>query len=256
VFLKRAVAAEWLKLQRTTALRMVVIAPAVVVLLTLFMASQAPFSTLHRNASIDAWGAVSRVNLQFWALLMMPLYWTLQSALLAGLDHADNHWKALFARPVPRWTLYAAKLLIIFCMVVTSELLLLVGILAEGALPGRLTDEVRLPFPGPIATLTLQLAQMTGLALLPLAVQFWVSLRWRSFSVAMGTGIIAIVAGFAMLLSAGPYGAWPQYFPWSLPMLVLARHQPNLAAVLGISGALAAIVTLSGCIDFCRREIT
>lgn len=116
-----ALSAEALKMKRTIAVKMVVLAPLAVVLLTLFMASQAPFSTLHKSRSaVDPWHALARVNLQFWGLLMLPMYVTLQTALLAGLDHADNQWKALFARPVPRWTIYMAKLLVAMAMTAAS----------------------------------------------------------------------------------------------------------------------------------------
>lgn len=254
--LKRTFAAEWLKLRRTIALKMVVIAPAAVTLLTLFIISQAPFSTLRRSPSADGWGPLVRINLQFWALLMLPLYWTLQTALLASLDHTENQWKALFARPVPRWSLYAAKLLMVLLMVSTSGVLLVAGIVAEGALLSRLTDEVRFPFPAPAGNMLMQMVQMTALAALPLVLQFWISLRSRSFPVAVASGIVAIVAGFAMLLAAGPYGAWPQYFPWSLPMLVLSRQPYNLGRVLEISGILASLVIVLSCADFCRRDVT
>jgi hypothetical protein len=50
-------------------------------------------------------------------------------------------------------------------------------------------------------------------------------------------------------------GAWPQYFPWSLPMLVLAKQPENIEAVLLISGAAGLIVAVVGCADFCRREV-
>ena len=38
------------------------------------------------------------------------------AALISGLDHAENQWKNLFARPVPRWTFYFAKLMIVMAM--------------------------------------------------------------------------------------------------------------------------------------------
>jgi lantibiotic transport system permease protein len=100
--LRRALSAETLKLKRTIAFKMAVLAPLAVVLLTAFMASQAPVSTLHLRPSANLWLALARTNLQFWGLLMLPLYITLETALIAGVDHAENQWKALFARPVPR----------------------------------------------------------------------------------------------------------------------------------------------------------
>jgi len=97
---------------------------------------------------------------------------------------------------------------------------------------------------------------VTALAFLFLTIQHWVSLRWRSFSVAIGFGIVAMVTSFAMLLAAGQYGAWPQYFPWSLPMLVMARQPQNITAVLWICGLAGISTSVAGCIDFCRREVS
>jgi ABC-2 type transport system permease protein len=255
--LTRALYAETLKLKRTIALKMVVLAPVAVVLLTLFMASQAPFSTLHRsNSSVDAWRALSRVNLQFWGLLMLPMYVTLQTALIAGLDHSDNQWKALFARPVPRWTIYAAKLIVVTAMVAVSAAVLVTGVMAEGKTLHWWNAGLEFGASVPVATIAGQAAQMTALAFLFLSIQHWVSLRWKSFSVAVGFGIVALVTSFAMLLAAGPYGAWPQYFPWSLPMLVIARQPGNIGMALWICVITGIVASAAGCIDFCKREIS
>ena len=73
---------------------------------------------------------------------------------------------------------------------------------------------------------------------------------------AVGFGIVAMVTGFAMLMAAGPYGAWPQYFPWSLPMLVIGRHAENVAVALPIGVMMGLAAGAMGCIDFCRREVS
>jgi hypothetical protein len=256
MMLKRALHAEILKLKRTIALKMVALAPLAVVSLTVFMAASAPFSTLHHASTHDDWKALARVNLQFWGLLMMPLYITLQTALIAGLDHSENQWKAILARPIPRWTIYVAKLLVVGVLTAAASVLLLGGILLAGTVLRTLTPDVRFESPVPFASILLQTAQMTGLAFLSLTIQHWVSLRWRAFSVATGFGIVATITTFAMLLAAGQYGSWPEYYPWALPMLVLARQPHNAAAVLWISAIFGTIVSLAGCVDFCRRDVT
>lgn len=257
MILSRALSAETLKLKRTIALKMVVLAPVAVLALTLFMASQVPFSTLHRSrASVDVWRALSRVNLQFWGLLMLPMYITLQTALIAGLDHTDNQWKALFARPVPRWSIYVAKLVVVLAMAVISVAILLVGIWVEGKLLNVLNSQLGFGAAGPLSLIATQAAQMTGLAFLFITIQHWVGLRWRSFPIAIGFGIVAIVTSFAMLMAAGPYGAWPQYFPWSLPMIVLMPRPEHVSLIIWISVVLGIVTSSAGCIDFCKREIS
>lgn len=97
-------------------------------------------------------------------------------------------------------------------MAVTSAAILLAGMLAEGRFLHWLDSGLGFGAAAPVALIAGQVAEMTGLALLFLTIQHWVSLRWRSFSVTVGFGIVAVVASSAMLLAAGPYGAWPQYF--------------------------------------------
>jgi hypothetical protein len=255
MLLRRALDAETLKLKRTLALKMVAIAPLAVLALTAFIATQAPWSTLRAGAAGYAWSRLTRVNLQFWGLLMMPLFITLQSTLVAGLDHADNQWKALFARPVPRWTIYVSKLCVVTTMTAVSSAVLAAGILLGGnALRAVLPREIIFG-PAPFRDVFAKTAQMTALAFLSLTIQHWVSLRWRTFSAGVGFGIVAMVTSFGMMLAAGQYGGWPQYFPGALPMLVLARDPGDLGAAIwiGIMGGIAVSVT--GCAEFCRRDV-
>jgi hypothetical protein len=253
--LLRVLHAEMLKMKRTVALKMVLLCPAVVVLLIIFIASQAPFSTLHRTGIRNEWANLTRSNLWFWAMLMMPLYITLETALLAGLDHSENHWKSLLARPVPRWTLYVAKLIVVVAMTAASTLLLVCGILMAGAVLPRLQPELVFGFPVPWAAIFRDGSQVMALAFLALTIQHWVSLRWRSFSVSIGTGIVATVVGFFAVGAGQQVGGWPQYFPWALPMLVLSKQPHDIQAVLFITGPLGLLVAAAGCFDFCRREV-
>ena len=253
--LLRVLYAESLKLKRTIALKMVVLAPAIIVLLTLFLCSQAPVSTLHRHGVYDEWMELTRLNLKVWALLMMPLYITLQTALVAGLDHSENQWKSLLARPVPRWTFYMTKLFVAASMTVGATLCLLCGTVISGMILPKLQPALIFKFPLPWTAMLLDGAQMMGLAFLALTLQHWVSLRWRSFSVATGAGIIATVVGFFCVAAARHAGDWPQFFPWSLPMLVLGKEPLLISPALSISSALGFVVAAAGCWDFCRREV-
>ena len=252
----RVLRTEALKMKRTIALKMVVLAPAAVVLLVLFMAANAPFSTIRRGGTLGAWAGLTRLTILFWAALMMPLYIALEAALVAGLDHAENQWKSLLARPVPRWTWYLAKLIVVVAMLCASTLILLCGILLAGAILPRLQPELVFGFPVPWASIFLQGTQVAGLAFLSVTIQHWVSLRWRSFSVVTGVGIVAMVVGYVSSMATFQTPDWPQYFPWSLPMLVLSRHPRDVAGALWFSIAIGLVVAAAGCFDFCRREVS
>jgi hypothetical protein len=251
----RSLHAELLKMKRTVALRMVLVCPAVVVLFILFVTSQAPFSTLNFNGITNKWIVLASLTLRVWAILMMPLYITLETTLIAGLDHSENQWKSLLARPVPRWTVYVAKLMVVVAMTAISTFILLCGILIDGAVLARIQSEVVFGSPLPWPAIFRDGVQVMGLAFLALTIQHWVSLRWRSFSVSVGTGIVAIVVGVFAVAAQQQGGSWFQYFPWALPMLVLARQPRSIEAALLISITLGLVIVAAGCLDFSKREV-
>jgi len=252
----RVLWAESLKMKRTVALRMAVVAPVVVLLLVVFLASQAPSFILNNAVRYGSpWIALARPPFAFWAILMMPLYVTLQTALIAGLEHAENHWKSLLALPIPRWTPYLAKLLMAATLICTSTALLVLGIVLAGLVLPMLQPQLHFGSPIPWFGIFKLSAQITGLAFLSLAIQHWVSLRWRSFSVATGVGIVAMLIGYIMVLNSVQGGSWSIYFPWALPMLPLARNPGNVGQVLVISGSIGFVAAAAGCYDFCRRDV-
>ncbi len=248
--------AEVLKLKRTAALRMTVAAPATIVLLMLFVTSQSPFTMLRRVGPSNDWIALAHVNFLLWGLLTLPLFLTVQCSLVAGVDHADNQWKLLLARPVPRYVFYLAKLAVVSSLTALSAGILLAGIFLTGLVLPYLQKEAVFGGPIPVGVIVREGYAMTALALLPMALQHWISLRLRSFAASTASGVVAMIMGYGMVIASQPNGAWTQYFPWSLPMLVLTRVPVDIATVLLVSTAAAGVVTLAGCVDFSRREVT
>lgn len=251
----RVLRSELLKLRRTVALRMAVLAPSVVVTLMLFIASQMPLTMLRRPGIENDWVALTRMNLVFWGLLMLPLYITLEAALVAGVDHADSQWKALLARPVPRYAFYLAKLVVISGLALLSTGILVIGIIASGFILSYLQSTATFNTPVPVLAIIRQGFEMTALAFLALSIQHWVSLRWRAFAVSTGVGIVAMVLGYGMVAASQPNGGWTQWFPWSLPMLVSAAWPVHVPSVLFVSTSIAVLVAIAGCIEFSKREI-
>lgn len=250
--LLRALYSEQLKLKRTVSIPMMFLAPALIVaLMFIHLYFQLPHLTL------KGWPLLERPVLSLWAVAIMPLYIALETALISGLDHSGNQWKSLLARPVPRWTLYVAKLMIVGLMTAISSTVLLFGILVVGAILPRLRSDLLFGFPAPLNTMIRECAQVTGLCFLALTIQHWVSLRWRSFSVAVGVGIMAtIVGGFAFAVGQQT-NSWLEYFPWALPMLPLAERPNNhLGLILLIATIGGLVIVAFGCWDFWRREVS
>jgi len=248
--------AEMLKIRRTVALPMVVLGPALIALFIFVMGVNAPFSTLNRNGVSGEWAALTRASMRFWASLMLPLLITLETALLAGLEHSEGQWKSLLARPLPRWNFYAVKLVIGLVLIAISSAVLVLGILLNGAILPRVQPELVFALPIPWLDIAGKGAEVFCLAFLLLVIQNWVAVRWKSFSVPVGVGIVGLVTGFFMFV-AGQQGMKElQLFPWSLPILVLgSRTSLDVGSGLIFSGIVGIFVAAAGCWDFCRREV-
>src|SRR5262249_490281 len=145
--------------------------------------SQAPETTLGRQRE-NNWLTLARIMMSLWTLLVLPLYIALQTALIAALEHADNQWKLLLARPVPRWTIYVAKLAVAVGFLLLSSLILLAGIFASGALLIRMQLDLHFG-PVPYREIFTSMLQVFVLSFLAITIQHWISIRYRSFTVAV-----------------------------------------------------------------------
>ena len=246
----QAFRAESLKLKRTLALWLVIVAPLAVLLLMV-----ASFWTSRNRFTFDSaqmWEFLLQQTFIIWGLLMMPLFVTLETALLSGLEHEGDHWKQVFAQPVPRLAIYLAKQLMALIIIGLSVLALaaftgLAGLGLQAAHPDMVLNT---PFPWKALLQYAAGAYMAGWLIISL--HTWVGLRWKSFVVAMGVGIVMTVAGVLVINSK--YGV---YYPWAAPGLAISKMNEGNSALpqvlVGLIGG--PIVTILGAWDMTRRDV-
>ena len=240
----RALYAELLKLRRTMAFRMVFVTPLLVALLQFF----ALWRTKKFGADFRLWEMLPNNMLAIWAVFMMPLLITLETALLNGIEHADRQWKHILALPVPRHTVYLAKFVTAQALTALSTLVLCVLTLLVGLAVMRLRPELAGSGPLPYAWLAKHAALVWLAAWLIVAIHTWVSIRWSGFALALGTGIAGTF--FALFAASASVG---EYYPWLLPMNVFSAERFATALWLGAAGG--ALAALLGCLDFVRRDV-
>lgn len=248
--LLRALAAERIKLHHTLALWMCLIAPGVVVGLQVL---QLLVQDLSRREALDgpaAWQFFVQSSLALWALLMLPLYVTLQSALLAGLEHGDRQWKHLLALPLPRWVHYLSKLLTLAAMLAAALLILALLIVLGGAVLMWARPELGIRGAPPLGLLSSKLALIFLTSLAMVAIHTFIAIRWASFTVAVASGAGATVMGFLI----GQSAQFSHWYPWSMTIQVLAKDPKHLGFVLIASSLIAITLTLYALWDFARRE--
>lgn len=248
----RAMSAESLKLRGTLALWMCVIAPATVVALYVLQVGFSRFGAGQAPDPQKAWLMFSQSVLGLWLFLMLPLFVTLQSALLAGLEHGERQWKHLLALPAPRQYHYLAKLLMLAAMVAGAFVVLLALIPVGGAVLMWLKPAFGLAGMPDWAWLARIASAGFAASLLIVAVQTWIAIRWQSFTVAVSVGMSATVAGF-LIGQSDRFGHW---YPWSMPVQVLAGNGVHTSWVVAAGLAGGLLVAIAGAVDFLRREFS
>ena len=248
--LTRALSAEVLKTKRTLTLWLVILAPLAIAFLEFVMDMQMGLRALRSTS--NPWLSLTQNSLILWALLMLPLFVTLETGLLNAQEHGNKMWKQLYALPVPRWAVYAAKQVIGLALVGLSTLTLLVMCLGVGFLLNLLKPEFGFVPPINWAVILPAYALVYLAAWLIISLHLWVSARWPSFVVAMGVGITATVAGVLVINSD-----WAKVYPWTLPGLASIGYTEGdaIAAQVALGFLGGIVVALAGGWEVTRREV-
>lgn len=218
---------ELLKLRRSLALLLCVGAPTAVALLSVLI-------NLERDKPLS-WDIFVIGAAALWAYFMLPMTVTALTLLMAQMEHGPRAWNHLFALPIARWRLYAAKLVTACGLVAAMTLALLPLLVAGGLIVRAANPRVGLAGLPDIGAGALLLGRMAGGALLMIVIQTWVALRFSSFVPPLVLGIGGTFV--AVAATAAKQGI---YFPWLLPVNALSTEGAQFALLLGSVGGLVA----------------
>lgn len=222
--------AEHAKLRRTLARGLSFAAPLCAVLLSLFVLGN--LESLTAAKGLPPWRGYLDSLLRIWASFLLPMMATLQAVLLAQLEHANRQWKYLLALPVSRSSLYLAKAVNLFALVVLAHVLLWLMATATCVVAGLVDGSV-----GETAVfLARQLAATCAATLVLAGVQLLVAIKIESFVAAISIGLVATLVA---LLGASAMGTTAGYFPWSMPLWAL--QQPSATWMLDVLLAAAGV---------------
>ena len=246
----RALCAEVLKLRRTLALWLALIAPLIIVGANAGMYLQR--GSINTPEYTSTWLWYGQMNIVIWGLLMIPLFVTLETALVGNMEHTSDHWKHLNALPVPRGVIYAAKQFSGMALIASSSLALVFFIAGGGAFLRLLRPGIGLGPDIPWGRLFAYAGMTFVGSWLIISIQTWISLRWKSFVVACAVGIALTVAGVFII-----HASWGDFWPWALPGAIANEfnegvvHVPELLFG-GVGGVVAAVL---GGWDVARRDV-
>jgi len=248
----KSIKAELLKTRRTLALALAFVAPLVIVLFVVGFYYMEHEEYFRPTAGQNPWNQLLQMILVYWNLLMMPLFAVLETALIAQLEHGPKSWKLLYTQPVPRRSIYSAKLLVCLGWIAISNIVLLGAILAAGRLLQAISPTFGLaaPFPWRHALWLIGLSYLAGWFMI--AFHLWVATRWSSFVVAMGTGVVAAI--FTVFVFGEEVA---NYIPWTIPGAIVSETMEPEVVGVTVAACLvgAMLAALLGGWDVLRRDV-
>ena len=238
----RALSAESLKYRRTSALFLAVGVPVAIELLFLLIFALTP--TVQKLPLAGRWNFFVGTPVSTWVQLFLPLGMGIIAALVLGLEHQDNQWKHALVLGPSRIAVYLAKWLAVMALVLLGSIALAFSGFLIG---GMLTGFQGIPW--------LAIVKGAGLSFLGsfgiIAIQTWLSTRFRAFGISIGVALFGAILGSA----ASNSDVYWKYIPWAYPGGASAFPSPNNQLAIGLSIAVAVIVTALAAWDFQRRDM-
>jgi ABC-2 type transport system permease protein len=237
-----ALAVEAIKLRRSLALLLAVVAPLLIAVFVFFF--------LLRLKAPQPWEMTLQSSAATWAFFMLPMSVTALTALVAHTEHGPRAWDHLRALPLPRWHLYAAKAVCVLGVVAAMSLLLALLTVVAVEAAGMVKPAVAPPGTPDIVGYLALLGRIFLAAWLLVAVQLWIALHYPSFVPALAVGIGGTF--FAVVATSATIGV---ILPWQIPVNQLASDpgRAQLALALGCIGGLVALLAMSW--QLSRREV-
>ena len=230
------------KLNRSLASLLALAAPT---LIAIFL-----FFNMLRGEKPPSWEMLLQGSTAIWAFFMLPMSVTALTALVAHMEHGPRAWDHLRALPVARWKLYAAKAICVIVVVAAMSLLNLA--LSLGAISLAVAIKPVLAPTGvlDIAAQVAMVGKIMLAAILLIAIQLWTALRYSSFVPALALGIGGTF--FSVVATAAKQGV---FFPWQMPINVLASEAWRVNTALALGGGVGTVVLLLAIAHLARREV-
>lgn len=189
--------AEFLKTKRTSAFWIAFLGAGFIpfILLIAMLAKSKNFMAQMNNPEIgNAWTSFMNNNWQVTAAFLMPMVVICCSSLIAQIEVKNNAWKQVFATPISVTNIFFSKFLVVLCMVALYFILFIIfcsltPLIANTFFKGY-------PFFKTSYDILYQIKYATHffILLLPImALQFWLSMRFKNFMASIGLGIILLI---------------------------------------------------------------
>ncbi|QNR84552.1 ABC transporter permease [Pedobacter riviphilus] len=210
---------EFYKSRKTLAFWAAILLPVIICSLITFGFYSGSEKILARHyPPMMLWGNYIGAALGVMGLLVMPFYVIFMAFSVNNIEHKNDTWKMLFAQPLNKFSIYAAKylyavFLIMICLFLFATLTYAFGHLLQVLVPKYNFNQYN-----PQNILINSYAKLFLSSLGILSLQFILSLIWGDFLKPMGIGFVGTIMG---IITANVGWKYAYLNPYSLPTLAL-----------------------------------
>ncbi|MDQ7950110.1 MAG: ABC transporter permease [Pedobacter sp.] len=197
-----------------------------------------------------AWDAYYYQGIGILSFVFLPLFVILTSTLLPQIEYRNHTWKQVLASPQSYGKLYFSKFLIFQLVIIAFILGSLVCIALSGTISAVLNPKFNF-YAHPLNWQKMWLATSKAyVAILGLsAIQFWVGIRFKSFLIPMGAGVMFFILGMINMIGYPVIDA--SKFPITYSgFIYIDDNVAKVTEVLWYSVAYMAVVLVIGFFDF------
>lgn len=148
-------------------------------------------------------------------ILVLPLYIVIIAYLINSTEHKSGAWKYIFSLPVPKFSIYSAKILMTFYWLLIFCLSTTLLFLTSGALLSKIRPDIGFQDYNSNSLIIISFIKLYISGAGILSIQFFISIYWKDFIRPVGIGVACVIV--ALILSS-----WDNIFifPYSHPNLI------------------------------------
>ncbi len=216
--------AELLKLKRTPILWISLIGGlfTTVMVFIIFLAKYEALS----DPEYNSWIVYYHFGYVMITMLLAIPYVILLNGSLFHYEHVSSSWKYLYSLPVTKQNIYLSKLLISIALLVLTHLLFVCSVIISGYVLEIFRPSYQFIERVPPIGMYVKTSGHSILSLLGIvAIQFWLSLRWKNFIIPIAIGMSGfIIALFLLFVKRMDLAA---YWPYAYPGLIGFEYGPD-----------------------------
>jgi len=218
--------------------------------------------------SMLLWMRFSGIILGIMGTLLLPILIVFISYSINSVEHKADTWKSIFSLPIPKASIYLAKIVYAILLILLCLLLFCIFTIGLGNLMSHFKPELRFTdysFSSYLISVYFKLF-LSSMGIL--SIQFLLSLLFRDFLKPMGIGFAATITG---VIAVTQQWSWNYLFPYSHPLLAMQSlagpHKPNILGIMilpevqiftrevWVSLIIAAVVFTAGFVIVQKRSV-